>query len=166
MTLGRFMPCSPLTSAVALPLDCFGCDWRCRHQRAHCVKDVSPAVLGEAIKQTLAGASDQPRLFLQPQKSRSQVAGFPRWQSPVAFVPVTMSQPVAAPEPPLQCHAGVHQDECGFPWLDVEAAIPPSLPNSRQRILAQNDLMLGGEPVFLHRREQGQGTSRPDAVSA
>jgi carbamoyltransferase len=103
---GRFLPYSPLTSAVVLPLECFGCGWRCRQQRAHCIKDLSPAVLAEAIQQTLDRVSTQPRLFLQSKKSWSQAGGsFPRWQFPVPFVPVETSivekqvTPAAAPRP-------------------------------------------------------------------
>ena len=42
---GRFMPYSPLTSAVCLPLECFGCDWQCRYDKIRCVTDVSVEVL-------------------------------------------------------------------------------------------------------------------------
>jgi len=61
---GRFMPYSPLTSVVSLPLECFGCNWNCRYQRWHCVKDLAVDVLAEAISrgQQPAAAS---RVFLQ-----------------------------------------------------------------------------------------------------
>ena len=62
---GRFMPYSPLTSVACLPLDCFGCDWRCRHAKPHCVKDVAPEVISEAIRDTLAKTSNKTRLFVQ-----------------------------------------------------------------------------------------------------
>ncbi len=63
---GRFMPHSPLTSAVVLPLDCFGCNWSCCHQRSHCIKDVRPEIVAEALRQTLEKPSRRPRLFVQP----------------------------------------------------------------------------------------------------
>jgi FkbM family methyltransferase len=86
---GRFMPYSPLTSAVALPLECFGCNWRCKHSRTHCIKDVSPAVLAAAIRETLAKpATDRPRLFLQAQAFWHPAGGVPGWQSPKSTVPV------------------------------------------------------------------------------
>ncbi|HTR40267.1 MAG TPA: glycosyltransferase [Pseudomonadales bacterium] len=79
---GRFMPYSPLTSAVALPLECFGCNWVCPHSRAHCVKDISSEVLAEAIKQTLEKASARPRLFVQSAKSWPAGNGLPAWKQP------------------------------------------------------------------------------------
>jgi FkbM family methyltransferase len=62
---GRFMPYSSLTSVACLPLDCFGCDWRCAYAKPHCVKDVAPEVITEAIRDTLAKKSDKTRLFVQ-----------------------------------------------------------------------------------------------------
>ena len=75
---GRFMPYSPLTSVVCLPLDCYACDWQCSYPRAHCIRDVSPAVITAAIKQTLQQSSTTPRVFVQTefaqdaQKEQSQ----------------------------------------------------------------------------------------------
>ncbi len=62
---GRFMPYSPLTFSAVLPLDCFLCDWRCIHPRHHCVKDLDPAVLGEAVRRALAAGSDLPCVVAQ-----------------------------------------------------------------------------------------------------
>jgi glycosyltransferase involved in cell wall biosynthesis/ADP-heptose:LPS heptosyltransferase/predicted Zn-dependent protease len=77
---GRFMPYSPLTSAVALPLECFDCNWRCPHKHAHCVKDLSPAVLAEAIRQTFEKTSNRPRLFLQSANSWPAGTILPAWK--------------------------------------------------------------------------------------
>jgi glycosyltransferase involved in cell wall biosynthesis/Tfp pilus assembly protein PilF/SAM-dependent methyltransferase len=79
---GRFMPYSPLTSSVALPLDCFDCNWRCKHKRAHCIKDVSPGLLTEAIRQTLDQGSPRPRVFIQLEKSWNFGKSLPAWQHP------------------------------------------------------------------------------------
>jgi ADP-heptose:LPS heptosyltransferase len=62
---GRFMPYSPLTSIVCNPLSCYGCNWRCKHARPHCVKDVAPEVIEVAIRETLQGCSDNPRIYMQ-----------------------------------------------------------------------------------------------------
>lgn len=62
---GRFMPYSPLTFSAVLPLDCFLCDWRCIHPRHHCVKDLDPAVLSEAVRRALAAGSDLPCVVAQ-----------------------------------------------------------------------------------------------------
>jgi FkbM family methyltransferase len=61
----RFFPYSPLTSIVAAPLECLGCfGWRCPHPRAYCIKDIPAEVLAEAVRQTLAARSEQPRVFV------------------------------------------------------------------------------------------------------
>jgi ADP-heptose:LPS heptosyltransferase len=62
---GRAMPLSPLTTAVVLPLDCFLCGWRCPYPRPHCLKDLDPALLARAVRETLDTPSDRPRVLLQ-----------------------------------------------------------------------------------------------------
>jgi ADP-heptose:LPS heptosyltransferase/glycosyltransferase involved in cell wall biosynthesis/chemotaxis methyl-accepting protein methylase/Tfp pilus assembly protein PilF len=79
---GRFMPYSPLTSAVMLPLDCYGCNWQCRHSSVHCIKDISADVLAAAIQETLAKTSPKPCLFLQPAAKWPTETGRPAWQRP------------------------------------------------------------------------------------
>jgi len=55
---GRFMPYSPLTTLVCMPLDCYYCNWRCRYSSNHCISDIPVAVLTEAIGQTLDSRED------------------------------------------------------------------------------------------------------------
>jgi FkbM family methyltransferase len=101
---GRFMPGSPLTSAVSLPLDCFGCRWGCKYEHAHCIKDVSAQVLTEAIRQTLAKRSSRPRLFLQSIETWKAEASLPQWQMPHSFISIeqveiiTISPPSSTPK--------------------------------------------------------------------
>jgi len=83
---GRFMPYSPLTSAVMLPLDCYGCNWQCRHTCVHCVKDISVEVLTAAIHETLAKPSTRPRLFLQSAGQWQADPTRPAWQRPDKFL--------------------------------------------------------------------------------
>jgi FkbM family methyltransferase len=87
---GRFMPYSPLTIAAALPLDCFGCNWACRHERVCCVLDVSPATLARGVRLAL----EQPRalttVLLEPAPSRgvckkAQRADVRRWLAGVEY---------------------------------------------------------------------------------
>lgn len=78
---GRFMPYSPLTSLVCLPLECYQCNWRCRFNRNYCIKDISPVVLAEAIKTTLNVPSKFSRIFLQAQDSWVKNTEVPRWDS-------------------------------------------------------------------------------------
>ena len=83
---GRFMPYSPLTSAVAQPLDCFGCNWRCPHQRAHCIKDVAPEMLASAIRRTLEVKAPRARIFLQSAASWQGGISLPAWQQPDSWL--------------------------------------------------------------------------------
>jgi len=77
---GRFMPYSPLTSIVCLPLDCFGCGWRCKYEKPHCVRDVSPRVITEAIRQNLAKRPEKPRVFVQAALMPNSAATRPKWK--------------------------------------------------------------------------------------
>ena len=83
---GLFLPYSPLTSTVSLPLNCYDCNWRCPHPHAHCVKDVSAGVLAEAIRQTLAKTSDRQRVFIQSASSWTTATKLPAWQRPDPFL--------------------------------------------------------------------------------
>lgn len=127
----RFMPYSPLTSAVSLPLDCFGCNWRCSHKRAHCVKDISAEVLAGAIQQTLEKKSARPRIFLQSSESWRGSIGLPIWKRPETWLagqevelielsgleknsPSIFNRGVALPLPPLaENHERVSCPTCG-----------------------------------------------------
>jgi FkbM family methyltransferase len=78
---GRFMPYSPLTTAVSLPLECYGCDWQCRYDRVYCVWDVAAEVISEAIRQSLSGPSTKPRVFVQGASLWNAAPGRPRWKA-------------------------------------------------------------------------------------
>ncbi len=60
---GRFMPYSNTTTVVALPLECFNCNWKCKLDAPHCVKAVSPKALTFAIKESLKKVGDQPTVI-------------------------------------------------------------------------------------------------------
>jgi FkbM family methyltransferase len=79
---GRFMPYSSLTSAVVFPLNCFGCNWNCLHQKAHCVADIEPQVIVKAIVQTLETRSERPRVFMQVSDPCRNGPEIPRWEKP------------------------------------------------------------------------------------
>lgn len=61
---GRFFPYSPLTSLVCLPLECYGCNWKCPHNNWLCITEISPAVVTKAAEQTLRSSSQKPRIFV------------------------------------------------------------------------------------------------------
>lgn len=64
---GRFCPYSPLTTVVCLPLDCYGCNWQCHHKRVHCLHDIRPATVLNAVRKALQDNTivKKPRLHLQ-----------------------------------------------------------------------------------------------------
>jgi glycosyltransferase involved in cell wall biosynthesis/ADP-heptose:LPS heptosyltransferase/Flp pilus assembly protein TadD/predicted O-methyltransferase YrrM len=78
---GRFMPYSPLTTIACLPLDCYGCNWRCRYGRSHCVKDLMPELFSEAIRLALSGAADRCRVVMQESSRWTPAPGRPSWQA-------------------------------------------------------------------------------------
>ena len=78
---GRFMPYSPLTSIVCLPLECYGCSWGCRYQSSYCVKDVAPEVIAEALKAAIEEPSEKIRVFMQGNSLWKPQAGRPAWKT-------------------------------------------------------------------------------------
>lgn len=63
---GRFFPCSALTSAVSLPLNCYGCNWICKYGDAyHCINDIEPESVIYAARRALNDTSQRPKLYLQ-----------------------------------------------------------------------------------------------------
>jgi ADP-heptose:LPS heptosyltransferase len=89
---GRFLPYSPLTSVVCLPLECFGCNWACRYERVHCVKDLAPEVLREAIRRTLSERAAKPRVFAQSHEQWTPSPAQPAWQSCERLLPGEMAE--------------------------------------------------------------------------
>jgi glycosyltransferase involved in cell wall biosynthesis/ADP-heptose:LPS heptosyltransferase/predicted Zn-dependent protease/GT2 family glycosyltransferase len=86
---GRFLPYSPLTSVACLPLECYGCNWACKFPTVHCVKNLDPIVVAEAIRQTLSAASNKPRVFMQDRSLWLAPTNFPRWKSAEPFLAVS-----------------------------------------------------------------------------
>ncbi len=64
---GRFLPYSSLTSAVCEPMECYGCGWKCKYDLVHCIQNIQPESLIEAIDTTLEYQNSKPRIFVQPQ---------------------------------------------------------------------------------------------------
>jgi len=62
---GRFMPYSELTTIVSLPLDCFNCNWACKHPEVYCVKKIESKTLSEAIKDRLLMQKNTSKAFFQ-----------------------------------------------------------------------------------------------------
>ena len=77
---GRFMPYSPLTSVVCLPLACYGCNWQCKFSRPHCVKDLNPLVIADAVRQTLESRSEKIRVFCESRALWLPLQEEPGWK--------------------------------------------------------------------------------------
>ncbi|MGA1824018.1 MAG: glycosyltransferase family 9 protein [bacterium] len=78
---GRFMPYSHLTSAVCLPLSCYQCNWQCPYDTVHCIKDINPDTIIEAIRATMKKTSNRPRLFVQNRNNVHESSGnYPQWK--------------------------------------------------------------------------------------
>jgi len=95
---GRFMPYSPLTSAVVLPMDCFGCNWRCKYDTAHCIASVDPKVLDAAIANALNGPRQKPAIFALTNGSGTAATLPPALAAKLApgtvdYVPVPVLEP-------------------------------------------------------------------------
>lgn len=78
---GRFMPYSPLTTVVCLPLECYGCNWQCRYGSVHCIRDIRPNVIASAIRETLEQTSEIPRVFVQASSFWKPPLEGPKWKS-------------------------------------------------------------------------------------
>lgn len=148
---GRFMPYSPLTSAVALPLECFDCNWRCPYNRAHCVKDVQPEVLAEAIHQTLKERSPHPRVFVQSSALWNPGGDLPKWKNPAALLNGLNAEIIEVKpanqklsEHGLNSPASTHE-RVGCPICECESATPVR----RQADIVRCDKC---ETVFLRTR--------------
>jgi ADP-heptose:LPS heptosyltransferase len=77
---GRFLPYSPLTSVVCLPLECYGCNWICRYDRPYCVQGIVPEVFLLAINESLQCNSENPRVHVQQEVSWEQFPGRPGYK--------------------------------------------------------------------------------------
>ena len=55
---GRFMPYSPKTTLVYLPMDCYHCNWRCTHGQAHCISQIRIETVDKAMREVLNGSGN------------------------------------------------------------------------------------------------------------
>jgi glycosyltransferase involved in cell wall biosynthesis/ADP-heptose:LPS heptosyltransferase/predicted O-methyltransferase YrrM/Tfp pilus assembly protein PilF len=96
---GRFMPYSPLTTAAVLPLACFGCNWYCRYESAHCIASLSPKVLQTAIAAALKGSQPRPLIVAQENGYARKNPGLPPALS-AKLAPEAADYTIAAANPP------------------------------------------------------------------
>ena len=135
---GRFLPYSPLTTVATVPLDCFGCNWRCRYDTPHCITSLAPAVLDAAIVHALKGPRQKPAIFAPETGREKSGPGMPAVLAAnvapgnVDYFAVATSEPVSGFWPSLQYGTGVHKDEGSFRWLDLEAELQVEVPIGAQ----------------------------------
>jgi ADP-heptose:LPS heptosyltransferase len=77
---GRFFPYSHLTTVASLPLNCFGCNWSCRYESAHCIKELSPKSVVLAFENSLA-SQQQPSIVNQSRSDYRTALNKPGWGS-------------------------------------------------------------------------------------
>ena len=123
---GRFMPYSPLTSVVCLPLECYGCNWGCRYENPHCVKDVAVEVVAEALRQSLAKSSHKIRVFMQGNSLWKPSAGQPAWKTFERFVGMDSIEVI-----PIEAHSNTISGSGGN--LDVHTPGPERLADAECR---------------------------------
>jgi len=83
---GRFFPYSPLTTIVCLPLECYGCNWKCPYPHWHCVKDIDSRVIEFAVSETLDRRSTKSLVVCQHAELWDKPARGPGWMSCVAWL--------------------------------------------------------------------------------
>ena len=70
---GRFMPYSNLTSLVTNPIICYGCNWKCKFDKAYCINDISSALLVSAVKDALHSKSGKARIYFSDNSNSGNV---------------------------------------------------------------------------------------------
>ncbi|MCK4517417.1 glycosyltransferase family 9 protein [Candidatus Babeliales bacterium] len=78
---GRFMPYSPLTTLVSLPLSCYGCNWKCKYKKTYCLENLREQVLTKAIFHALSTPNIQAHIFEQQETHLKKRFFVPRWRS-------------------------------------------------------------------------------------
>jgi tetratricopeptide (TPR) repeat protein len=126
------MPYSPLTSVVCLPLECYGCNWQCRYQRVHCVRDVLPEVFSEAIQVTLERPSNKPRVFVQGESLWSPNINQPKWQWFDRYLDINLVEIHPVGEVPAMNRAGSRNNP-------IDSDTPEELNAHAEKIFQRGD---------------------------
>jgi len=90
---GRFIPYSPDTTLVHLPMSCYQCNWRCKYGQARCINQIRVETVDMAVRQALdsSGARrSEPVLIEESLKSDLVPIGPARFNSkPLADVDIS-----------------------------------------------------------------------------
>ena len=92
---GRFLPTHRTTTAVVLPLDCRDCNWSCRYAKPHCIRDIRPETVAQAVERALAtkGAERRRTLFIQHPDLTRPGPDMPVWCLPTEYIRAAESRP-------------------------------------------------------------------------
>lgn len=60
---GRFLPYSSKTSVVCRPMNCFGCNWDCIYEKAHCITNIDHKLIIIAIEEALKNPKQKPTAY-------------------------------------------------------------------------------------------------------
>lgn len=87
--IGRFLPSSAKTVALCLPLECAGCENKCRYEKPYCLTGIRSEHLAQAME--IAHADPWPhsgagRLLLLSPLMWPRTEGHPRWRSPQTLI--------------------------------------------------------------------------------
>ena len=135
---GRFMPYSPLTSVACLPLECYGCNWRCKYQTNHCIKDIAPEVIAKAVHQTLEKSSNMPRVFMQESSLWQHEAGQPTWKMFDAFLKIGSVEIIPVGKIPSGVHENQHGESKSYIDNDAPDAVRMNLRQTHQTFPASS----------------------------
>ncbi len=105
---GRFFPYSPLTAVVCHPMQCYQCNWACKFPRPYCIQNISSISLSEAIRETLNGIPDRPRIFFETDAIKDKIQGQDYWKwfgeyikfTPSDLIPIEKSPESDKKSPP------------------------------------------------------------------
>ncbi len=99
---GRFMPYSGLTSIVSLPLECFGCNWKCKYGSINCIKDIDYNLIYHALKDKLKEKTSRIKIYLQQEYDYDYIQGMPKITDPGKFLNAADYQFVTYPKTKIE----------------------------------------------------------------
>jgi ADP-heptose:LPS heptosyltransferase/SAM-dependent methyltransferase/Tfp pilus assembly protein PilF len=130
---GRFIPYSRLTTAVSLPLACFGCNWHCKFVTNYCVKNIAPLTLEKACLMALDTSAERARVIVQSAAAGGKPDDFPMTADISRFI-----------EPGL-CDIINLRGDCSMPDADINTADQQQSATLSRRIQEGEDYFSRGD---------------------
>lgn len=77
---GRFLPYSNLTSIIALPLECYGCNWQCKYSETFCFTKLESTFVIKCINDVFyKKLGEKPKIYVQSHIN-GDTNNYPRWK--------------------------------------------------------------------------------------